>query len=222
MKRRGLTQDGMVDTWLIAFIITLVVFFGAAGFGFWAYTGRQDYKNNVDAKIAEAVVRAEGVNSAKKDQEFLEREKEPLRSYKGPAAYGSVELLFPKTWSAYIDESGKSNAPLDGTLHPGFVPGLLSGAKVAVRFQVLNSSYAQTTRTLDNLVKTGKSTITPYRSSKVADVVGVRVDGEYQATKQGSMVVLPLRDKTLQIWTEGTQFTNDFNNIILPNLTFVP
>jgi len=40
--------------------------------------------------------------------------------------------------------------------------------------------------------------------------------------KKGSMVMFPLRDKTLKVWTEADQFVGDFNNSVLPNLTFVP
>jgi hypothetical protein len=49
----------------------------------------------------------------------------------------------------------------------------------------------------------------------------VRVKGEVR-NETVDMVVLPLRDKTLQLWTEGTQFENDFNNNILANFSFSP
>lgn len=219
---KSLNQRGAVDSWLIAFSVTLVVFFGAAGFGLWAYMSRQDYKDNVDAKIATAVAAAEKSNSDKKDAEFLEREKEPLRTYVGPAAYGSLSVSYPKTWSAYVDESGKGNASLDGSLNPNFVPGLTSGGGVALRMQVLETQYAQTLRSLEQFTKAGKIKVTPYSAPKVPGVVGIRVDGEVKTGKQGSMVILPIRDKTLQVWTEASQFVPDFNTIILPNLNFVP
>jgi len=40
---------------------------------------------------------------------------------------------------------------------------------------------------------------------------------------QGSMVLVPLRDKTLKIWTEADEtYLKDFNENILPNYTFEP
>ena len=218
---KSLNQHGAVDSWLIAFAVTLIVFFGTAGFGLWAYMSRQDYKDNVDSKIAIAVAAAEKANSAKKDAEFIEREKEPLRTYVGPAAYGSLSISYPKTWSAFIDESGKGSAALDGSLNPSFVPSLQAGG-VALRVQVIDVQYAQTLRTLEQTTKTGKIKVTPYSAPKVPGVVGIRADGEIKIGKQGSMVILPLRDKTLQVWTEASQFVPDFNTIILPNLNFVP
>ncbi len=215
-------QRGIIDSWLIAFIITFIIFLGTAGFGVWAFTGMQDYKNNIQPKIEAAKTQAIKETNDKKDKEFIEKEKEPYVSYTGPAAYGSVSVTYPKTWSAYIDESGKGSNPVDGTLNPRFVPGLQSGSGVAVRFQVINSPYSTVVRNFESQAKAGKSTIKPYKADKVTGATGIRVDGEFQAAKKGSMVVLPLRDKTLEIWTEADQFIGDFNNIILPNLNFIP
>jgi hypothetical protein len=83
-------------------------------------------------------------------------------------------------------------------------------------------SYAQVTRALESQVKTGKIRTSAFTAPKVPGVVGIRVDGEVVTGKNGSMIILPLRDKTLKIWTESPQFVGDFNNIIIPNLSFVP
>ena len=220
MKR--LDQRGAIDSWLIAFIVTLLITLIALGFGIWAFSGRQEYKNKVDEKIAIAVVDAETANSLKKDAEFAEKEKNPLRTYTGPATYGSLSISYPKTWSAYVDETAKSNLPLSGVLNPSFVPGLQSNLPVALRFTVSSSNYSSVVKTFDSLVKTGKIKVTPYKADKVPNVIGVRLDGEILTGKQGSMIIVPLRDKTLQVWTESPQFVPDFNTIILPNLVFVP
>ena len=217
-----LDQSGLVDTWMIAFIVALLLFLGSTGFGVWAFAGKQDYKNNVDAKIAEAITASDAANNLKKDAEFAEKEKNPLRTYTGPAAYGSVGISYPKTWSLYVDESGTGNAPLDGSLNPGFVPGLTSNASIALKVQVLATQYSNVVKTFDQRVKTGKVKVTPFSAPKVPGVVGLRVDGEIQTGKQGSLIVFPIRDKTLQVWTEAAQNANDFNTIILPNLVFVP
>lgn len=215
-------QRGIVDVWLVAFIIVLLLFFGVAGFGFWAFSGRQDYKNNVDAKIADAVAAAQKETSDKKDKEFVEKEKEPYRDYVGPSAYGSIDIKYPKTWSAYVDESGKGNMPIDGYLNPSTVPGLLSNATYAIRVQVMNAQYADSVRLFDSLVKNGKVKASAYAAPKVKTAVGIRLDGEILTGKQGSMVILPMRDKTLKVWAESTQFTKDLDTIVLPNLVFVP
>ncbi len=220
MKR--LDQRGAINSWLIAFIVTLLITLIALGFGLWAFSGRQEYKNKVDEKVAIAVADAETANSLKKEAEFAEKDKNPLRTYTGPATYGSLSVSYPKTWSAYVDETAKSNLPLSGSLNPSFVPGLQSNLPVALRFTVSSSNYSNIVKTFDSQVKAGKIKVTPYKSDKVPNVIGVRLDGEISRDKQGSMIIVPLRDKTLQVWTESPQFVPDFNTIILPNLVFVP
>lgn len=220
MKR--LDQRGAINSWLIAFIVTLLITLIALGFGIWAFSGRQEYKNKVDEKVAIAVADAETANSLKKDAEFAEKDKNPLRTYTGPATYGSLSISYPKTWSAYVDETAKSNLQLSGSLNPSFVPGLQSDLPVALRFTVSGTNYSSIVKTFDSQVKAGKVKVTPYKADKVPNVIGVRLDGEIAKDKQGSMIIVPLRDKTLQVWTESPQFVPDFNTIILPNLVFVP
>ncbi len=198
------------------------LFLVAAGFGVWAFMGRQDYKNNVDQKITAAIAVAQQQTSDKKDAEFLEREKTPFRIYGGPSAYGSVSITYPKTWSAYVDETGKSSLPVDGYFNPATVPGIQSGSNFAIRLQVINQQYAQEIRSLDSGIKAGKSKASPYVPPKVSTVTGIRVDGEVTPNKKGSMVILPMCDKTLKVWAESDRFVGDLDKIILPNLVFVP
>lgn len=219
---KKLNQQGSVDSWLVAFVLTLVLLLGSLGFGFAMFSSRQDYKNNADQKISDAVGSAQETLTQKKEAEFLEREKQPLRTYTGPAAYGSLAISYPKTWAAYIDESGKSSSPVDGYLNPAFVPGLQDNPIVALRFQVIDTAYAQAIKNLEPQVKLGKIKTVPFVATKVPSITGVRVDGEVAVKKTGAMIILPLRDKTLKIWTESPQFVPDFNDIILTNLTFVP
>lgn len=218
---KKLNQQGSVLlTVLLAVFILL--FLGAAGFGFWAFNSRNDYKDNVDQKIEVAVTDAKAQEAAAKDKEFIEKEKNPYRVYSGPPTYGSVSITYPKTWSAYVDETGKGSNPVDGFFHPATVPGLQAGASYAVRFSVTNTRYSEEVRRFDAYVKSGKVKVTPYSAAKVPGVVGVRVDGEVQPKEQGSMIILQMRDKTLKVWTEANQFVGDFNNIVLANLKFEP
>jgi hypothetical protein len=76
------------------------------------------------------------------------------------------------------------------------------------------------------LVTQGKVTATAYSLPKVPNIIGTRLSGAVSLTNpqetSGNMVVLPLRNTTLLIWTESNDYLSDFNNYILPNLTFSP
>ena len=212
------------NTLITLFILTLVVLMGTIGFAAWAFMSREDYKSNSDQKSAAAVAAAEKTLSAKKDSEFAEKEKSPLKEYKGSQTFGSLVIQYPKTWSAYVIESDKASIPIDGYLHPNYVPNVQSGTSTAfaLHFQVINSPYDQELKKYDNFAKTGDVRITPYVAPKVTNVTGVKVEGQVEQGKQGTAVLFPLRDKTLRIVTESTSFNADFTNIILANLTFVP
>lgn len=220
MKRTN--QQGSINILLIPLILSLVFFFTSLGFGLWAYSSRQDYKNNVDEKIATAVDVAKKETATTKDNEFIEREKQPLKEYKGPASYGSVTIKYPKTWSAYVDESGKSSMGVDGFFHPNFVPGLQSPTAFALRVQVTNRPYADELQSFDSSVKQGKTKASPYKPVNVENIIGSRLTGDIGNQENGTLILLPLRDKTVKLWTEADQFNKDFEKNILANFKFSP
>ena len=215
-------QTGAINVLLLPVILLSILFLGAAGFGFWAFNSRQDYKNNSDAKVQAAVAVAQQQTSTAKDNEFANKEKQPLKTYNGPSAYGSVVLQYPKTWSGYVvqNDNGGGTA-LDGYFYPGIVPSINDQGKAfALRFQVVSRSYTDVLKEVQNLDK--NMVITSYALPKVPSTVGVMAKGQIAQNKTGSMVVLPMRDKTLKIWTEGTDFQSDFDNLILANFSFQP
>jgi hypothetical protein len=207
---------------IIALVLTVLLLMGAAGFGVWAYTSRQDYKTNSDKKAAEASAVAVQKEDVKKDADFLEKEKNPLKSYEGPEAFGSVVIKYPKTWGAYVVQQDKGGIPVDGDFHPSFVPGVQSGTAYALRLQVTSQSYDSELKQFEGKVKLNKVKVTPFVAKSVPGTVGSRVEGEINAGQQDVMILLPLRDKTLKISTESPKYVGDLDNIILANLKFVP
>jgi multidrug efflux pump subunit AcrA (membrane-fusion protein) len=218
-------QDGAVNGLVISLIFAILLIIGAGGFGAWAYMGRQDYKNNSDAKAAAAVTAAKSQEDKVKDAQFAEAAKQPLRTYQGPEAYGSLMVNFPKTWSGYVDASGTGSALVDGYFAPGVVPSATSQNSVfALRVQVLNQQYAQVLQSFSGQQQGGKLTIGAYALPKLPKVVGVKAVGQIGGQNQASvtMIILPLRSQTLEISTQGNQYLDDFNNNILPNFSFSP
>jgi hypothetical protein len=216
-------QGGYVSGTLIGLIVTIVLLVGALSFGTWAFISRQDYKNNSDQKAAKAADARQAAVEKADAAKFAEQEKEPLTSHKSPDQYGGINVQYPKTWSAYVVEGGSGKTPVDDYFYPGAVPDADKEENAfALRVQVVGDSYDKVIKTYDNDVKTGKLTATPYALPSVSSVIGTRFDGQVDHGKQGSLVVLPLRSTTIKIWTESPNFVTDFNNIILPNLSFAP
>lgn len=208
---------------LIPLILSILLLSGSLIFGFWAYSGMQDYKKNVQPKIDSAVAIAKEEVATIKDAEFVQKEKSPVKEYKGPQTAGSISIQYPKTWSAFVSEDEKANETVNGYFHPGFVPDTKSETDFALRVRVISQSYADALKQFEGKAKAGKLTISPYKAPKMPEgVVGARIVGEINTGQQDDMVMFPLRDKTIQISTESAQFIGDFNDIILANLVFVP
>jgi hypothetical protein len=212
-------ESGSVSVVLAAVFGVLLLF--SLIFAGWAFAGRQDYKNNVDSKISDAVVVAVQEAETAKEAEFVEQEKLPTRTYKGSATYGSLTFDYPKTWSVYAEEA-TSGVVLDLFAFPLVVPGVTPTTLYALRVEITSTTYDTELKRYERDIQTGTVTSTAYRAEKVPDVLGVRLDGAIEREVQGSMVMFPLRDRTIKIYTEIPEFANDFNSIILPTVNFVP
>jgi hypothetical protein len=212
-------QSGSINILLVPLISVTVLLFASLGFGVWSFSERQSYKNDVDAKIDKAVAVAVKKAETQKDNEFLEKEKEPLKTYSAAQQFGNFTLMYPKTWSATVTKQGSE---FDMIANPDVVSTANKDATYALRVEVVNTSYNQVVKNLDGAIKQGKLVADSYELPNVPDVVGLRADGEIANGKTGSAVYLPLRDKTIIIMCETEERIADFDGIILENFTFNP
>lgn len=217
-------QRGSIASLSVVIILALA-FAVAAGFGGWAFMSRQDFKNNSDAKAAAAVDAAKKTQTAELQKAFADQAKLPYKTYKGPTTYGSVSFNYPNTWSGYVDESASSE-PINGYFYPGIVPGLQSKAAYALRVELVDTDYSLVLGVHDSQIKDGSAKASAYIPPKMVGAanvqVGTRLDGALDSDITGSMVIIKVRDKTLQVYTQSNDFLNDFNNTVLPSLTFAP
>lgn len=205
--------------------LLIICLIAAIGFGGWAFSSRQDFKNNSDKKSAVAVEAAKKVQADELQKAFAEQEKSPNKTYKGPTTYGSVTFNYPKTWSGYVDESSSSE-PINGYFYPVVVPGLQSKTAYALRLELVNTDYSSVLIQHDIQVKDGSVKVSAYVPPKMAGVTnvqtGTKLDGSLDQNTKGSMVIIKVRDKTLQVYTQSNDYLKDFNETILPSLTFAP
>lgn len=216
-------QRGEINGLLIGLIISVLLLIAATVTAAWAISGREDYKNNVEAKITEAVDKAVKAEDAKKDAQFAEDYKKPLNTWTGPADYGSIQMSYPKTWSGYADTKGNGSSDLNMYFSAGLIPRFDDpGSVFALRVQVLNQPYSSVLNSYSSLQKSGKMKASAYTLPKLPKVIGTRLVGQDTTKKNLDIVLLPLRSGTVKIWTEGGNYGNDFNNNILPNFSFSP
>jgi len=218
-------QAGAVNSLAVSLVMAVLLLVAALGFGGWAFNSRQDYKNNTDEKVGAAVATAKTQQMGVDATKYGELAKQPLRAYNGPEAYGSLVVNYPKTWSAYVDDSGSGNALVDGYFNPGTVPSISNQhSSFALRVQVLNQPYSQILQTFTNAQQntTQPVSFSAYALPKQPKTVGIKAVGQISQQTNGTMIIVPLRSNTLEISTQGNQYLNDFNNYIIPNFDFSP
>jgi hypothetical protein len=164
-----LRSTGFVPISIILNIVLTVLVLGVGGFAIWAYVNYQDYKDNVDSKVAAAVKDAKTAQKKDDDAAFVEQEKLPTRQLVGPDELGSVTLDYPKTWSVYVGSNGGTQPSYEAYLYPGAVPPITSGTPNALRVTVSNASYESTLQQVDQFVKNG--------DLKATSITHARLDG---------------------------------------------
>lgn len=220
MKRLSGDTRGSAAT-VLSIALLAIGLVGMSVFAAWSFMGLRDYKINTDEKIAVAVQENTKKVQAADAITYAEESKNPLKTYIGPEAFGTVSIAYPKTWSVYVD-AGNTSSPVDYYAHPDVVPSVDSeDSNFALRVQVVGQSFSAVMQQYQSFQKQGKLTVKPYALPKVSAVTGARLDGQLTQNKKGSIVIVPVRDKTLKIWTESDTYVKDFDQIILPNASFV-
>lgn len=212
---------------LLVIAILVITLLGVVVFALSANSGKQDLQKNLDAKVGVAVEEAKKVQAEELRKQFDEESKSPNKTYKSPVSSGSISFSYPKTWSAYVVEGTNSSQPINAYFHPDVVPGVQTeGGVYALRIEMLNTDYSQVISSLSTQNKAGSLTASAYIPPKMENVTnvqpGTKFNGAIEQKKNGSLVVIKVRDKTLKIYTESVDYLRDFNNIILPSLTFSP
>lgn len=214
-------QVGAINVLIIPMIV-LVLFVIALSFSTgWFYLKYNDYYRNSQSKINEAVTQATQEQKILLEADFQEQFKKPYKNYTAPATASSISITFPKTWSAYVvEKQASSGASLDGYMHPNFIPDTKNkNNKFALRFTLETKTYASQVEDYQKIIEKGEA---KSKSYKINGVKGVWIEGLIETDTYDYMVMLPVRDKTLKIWTEGNTQLKDFTDIILSNLSFSP
>lgn len=198
----------------IPLVLAVVILLVASVMAVLYYTKFVEQRDNNQPIIDKAVAEAEEKQKNDLETEFVEREKIPTKNYTSPSELGTVKLVFPKTWSSYVQSKGSG---MDYYGHPNYVPA--ANVNYALRMSVTDRPFASEVKVYDNAVKKGELRAT---AVQISGTTGTRLDGFLKKDQEGSMVVFPLRDKTLRVWTESKEFRGDFDNIVLKGLTFVP
>jgi hypothetical protein len=212
--------------------IILTAVFGVLMLGlgigfFWAYTQMSEAKSDVDGKISTAVKTAKEEQKSTLDKQFDEDYKKPNNVFTGPANYGSVTFEYPKTWSVYVENDGSNGEGYTAYFNPKSVPKVSEETPYALRVVIYNASLKEMEEIYRDAINSGvKLTATAVRLADASDNTastygkGIRLDGQFRETINGSAVLFDIRGRTIAIFTDHQSFVNDFNNTVLKTLKY--
>ncbi len=212
MNKLSKDQRGISNSLTIPLIGIGVLAFGLLASTIYLFTELDGAKNKRDEFATAQVEKAS--DSFEKDIEakYFQKEKEPFLDFDGPDLLGGITFKYPKTWSVMVNQEVSSNQQIDAYLHPGMIRfDEESSRSYALRLQLLTQTYSEVLGSYISLVQEGK-----LKSKAVVfnGTEGVRLDGQLSAEDRGSMVVLPIRDKTMLFWTESPDFIDDYNTML--------
>ncbi|HIA91560.1 TPA: hypothetical protein EYO12_00395 [Candidatus Saccharibacteria bacterium] len=186
------------------------------GLFIWQFSERSSLQANYDSDLDAAALAAVNARETELREEFEDRLNSDTTTYVGSDVLGSITFDYPKTWSASINENDSGNTRLDATFHPNAISNSVKA--FALKIQVVDDPYSQELGTYDNDVERGELTANPVTYSGVD---GVRLNGQIDNDLTGSIVLLPLRDRTLILRTESDTHQDTFESI-LDSLQFSP
>lgn len=220
VKFKKMNDNGGVSPLLLGLIAVSLLLLVSLIFGLGKMSEANDYKNNFDQKVGTKVQEQSKLIAEQKQAEFDEKEKAPYTFWTSPTQFGSIKVGFPKTWSYYLDlDQSNGSSPVNLYAHPDYVPKIDSDQKYALRLTLTEDDY---NKVLDGYRKKSEKEGLKIGTIQISNVSGIKVQGLLTKKISGTLVVFPIRDKVLTVWTESNDFEPDFENIVLKNLSFIP
>ncbi len=214
MKHKRLTpnQRGEVNLLLVATIVLGIFVLIFAGLFINSYLTAQNANKNLKEKRAAAYKLGQeaGAKTQKETDAAAVKaaEQNPYRSYVAPTPFGEFTLKFPKSWSSSVAENQNATNQVDLIATPEFIKILPNNTvNYALRAYLVNNTYNTVKSSYDQQVKNKKAKAS---SVKVSGIDGTRYEGQYNQTKTGIAVLVPVRDKTIVFTTENTKYQPEF------------
>lgn len=213
-KQLDLYKKLLIGLGVIALLLLLLcIFFGARAF-----------INSEDLAEANRQGQQAGAAAQKAldEKTFAAEKNSDFRTYVAPDYAGSFRVNVPKSWSIAVtpDDGGNTISALSS---PDFVENKLD--KYALRFALVNKDIEDVKQPLDRLTgeKDPKKRKLNVEEITVSGIKGFRFTGQISSKiPNGTLVLVPLRDKTFSIQTDDNDLYLDVFNSIVANLSLRP
>lgn len=184
-------------------------------------------KASLNSKIIQAAVQkgesaGRDAQKTEDDKSFTEQQNKDTRVYTAPDAYGAFQMTLPKNYSLAVTPG--AGGALTGLSGPDSID--TTAAEQALRLEIKTTPYDQVKKNYDNLVKDKRRgvsaqdvTVSGIQGTKYTGLIGLSGTG---GTNAGTVVVLPVRDKTFILQTDNNQKYGTVYQQILDQIRITP
>ena len=203
--------SGLIKTIVIIGLSLVAITF--VGLFIWMAGEYNSAKTDVDGQIAVAVAEAKDEQAGKLENEFLEREKYPYKTFSGPADYGQLSFEYPKTWSVYVAESASTGGDFNAYFNPVQVEAVGKETVNALRVTIRDKSFDEVSQEYQKAMDKRDSNLTMVSTTigKNNNITANRYTGTIPDTKDlnGYIVTFKIRDKTAVLQTDSVLFQEE-------------
>ena len=205
-------NSGLIKS--IAIIIVSLIAVTFIGLFVWMFVQYNEVREDVEGQIRVKVAAAEAEQIKKDEAEFLEREKDPYRTFSGPADYGELTFKYPKTWSVYVAADASTGGEFSAYFNPVQVNTVSNNTINALRVTIRNRSFEDITQEYQRYMDRKDANLT-VETTTVNGVSANRYSGTIPNTEfNGYIVIFKIRDKTAILQTDSVLFKGDFDKLI--------
>jgi len=205
-------NSGLIKTVIIVIVSLVAVTF--IGLFVWIMLQYNEVSSDVEGQIATAVAAAKAEQALKDEEEFAEREKDPYRTFSGPADYGQLTFEYPKTWSVYIASDASKGGDFTAYFNPIEVNTVSNTTINALRLSILDKDFESVVAGYQKEMDKKGSNL-----SMTTITVGGTTANRYSGTIPGTdlngyIVVFKIRDKSAVLRTDSLLFEADFDRLL--------
>ena len=203
---------GLIKT--IAIVVLTLISLTFIGLFIWMFIRYDEVQMDINGQIDVAVAEAKDEQAAKDEEEFLQREKYPYRTFKGPADYGELTFQYPKTWSVYVAADANNGGDYEAYMNPVEVNVVAKDTINALRVSILNKSFEAVAEEYQKAMERRDANLT-MQSVTFNGITGNRYTGTIPGTDlSGFIVIFKIRDKTAILQTDSVLFEGDYNTLL--------
>ena len=198
----------------IAIVVLTLISLTFIGLFIWMFIRYDEVQMDINGQIDVAVAEAKDEQAAKDEEEFLQREKYPYRTFKGPADYGELTFQYPKTWSVYVAADASNGGDYEAYMNPVEVNVVAKDTINALRVSILNKSFEAVAEEYQKAMERRDANLT-MQSVTFNGITGNRYTGTIPGTDlSGFIVIFKIRDKTAILQTDSVLFEGDYNTLL--------